>query len=972
MSDRRLLVKCTELTGTSRNGARPNHLYRGIIMSLRKVTLHINGIDKVMVCDPDRDSLADVLRRQGLTGTKIGCNAGQCGACTVLLDGAVVRSCIKRMKMIKEHASVVTIEGLGTPEHLHPLQQAFITYASVQCGFCSPGFILSAKALLEENPSPNRQEVRDWFTRHHNLCRCTGYKPIVDAVMAAGAVLRGEKTMKDITFTPPADGRIYSSHHPKPTAQAKVLGQCDFGDDLSHKMPPETLHLAVVMARMPHASIASLDTAGAEAMPGVVKVITAKDVKGTNRLVSPLPIVRGTCDGLDHPVICDTQVSHYGDVVAVVAAKSRAQAREAATAVAVTYAPLPVLVNFMEAAASDAPRIHANTPNVYLEQPLFKGEDADAVIRSSACHVSGSFSTTRQPHLPIEPDTVQAYPDGEGGLVIHCKSQNLFGNIAVMASAIGLPKERIRLVLNPTGGSFGYTMSAAAYALTGACALDLGVPVSLTMSYAEHQHFTGKRSPIHANVRLACDAEGKFTAMDFHVGVDHGAYSDLAANLTSKICRFFGYPYNIPNMRGLVQTAFTNNAFGIAYRAFGSPQVYTASEQLVDMLAETMNMDPFELRYRNIAREGDTCANDVPYREYPMQAMMDIMRPHYEKARSRVISENTPEKKRGIGLSWGGYHVGKCPDHAEVVLELNPDGTVTHCSTWEDMGQGADIGALVHVHEALRPLSLAPQQIHLIQNDTGLCPDTGPASASRSHHVAGQATLDAADKLLSAMRKPDGTYRTYQEMVEAGLPTRYSGKYDTTGVWADIDPDTGHGYGAFAQNYCLFLTEVEVEVATGETRVLGVTLVTDIGTVGNYQAVLGQAWGSYSHSVGYALQEEYSDVKKHASLVGAGIPSCNRVPDDINVIFHQTPRANGPHGSTGCSEAFQSSGHVSILNAIADAVGARIFTLPATPQKVKASMEAKARGEDGNPGPWDLGCDLYARLAYLQANPIRK
>ena len=271
--------------------------------------------------------------------------------------------------------------------------------------------------------------------------------------------------------------------------------------------------------------------------------------------------------------------------------------------------------------------------------------------------------------------------------------------------------------------------------------------------------------------------------MDFHAGVDHGAYSDLASNLTSKICRFFGYPYSIPNMRGLVQTAFTNHAFGIAYRAFGSPQTYTASEQLVDMLAEKAGIDPFEFRYRNVAQEGDLCTNSVPFREYPMKSMMDVMRPYYEKAKERAKGLNSIDKLRGVGVSWGGYHVGKCPDHCEVDLELNPDGSITHYSCWEDMGQGADIGALTHAHEALKQLNLHPDQIHVVQNDTKTCPDTGPASASRSHHAAGQATLDAAAKLLEAMSKPEGGYRTFQEMQEQGIPTRYTGSYETVGIW---------------------------------------------------------------------------------------------------------------------------------------------------------------------------------------------
>lgn len=938
-------------------------------MNIKKTTLNINGTERIVLCDPEKDSLADVIRRLGYTGTKIGCRAGQCGACTVLLDSSVVRACIKKMKTVRECAVLETVEGLGTPENPHPLQQAFITYAAVQCGFCSPGFIMSAKGLLSKNPAPTRQEVRDWFTRNNNICRCTGYKPIVDAVIAAAEVMRGEKSMADITFKLPEDGAIYGTACPKPSALPKVLGTCDYGDDLALKMPPGSLHLAVVMAKVHHARINGVDFSQAERMPGVVRIITAKDVKGTNRIFSPMPVVRGYGDGLERPVICDEKIFRYGDVVAVVAAATREQARAAAEVVTTDYEPLPACLNYLEAAAPEALPIHEGTPNVYLEQPVFKGEDTRMVMNQAKHVVEGSFSTTRQPHLTIEPDAVQAYPEDDG-VAIHCKSQYLYGNASCIADAIGLPKEKIRMILNPAGGSFGYSMSPASYALTAACALALGTPVSLVFSYAEHQHYTGKRAPAHVNARLACDENGLFTAMDYHAGIDHGAYSDLAASLTSKIGRFFGYPYSIPNIRGLVQTAFTNHSFGIAFRAFGSPQAYMASEQLVDMLAEKIGMDPFDLRYKNVAREGDTCTNSVPYREYPMQSMMDKMRPHYQSAKVRAQMDTSPEKKRGVGLAWGGYHVGKSPDHAEVDLELNPDGSVTHYCCWADVGQGADIGALMHAHEALRPLKLMPRQIRLVAGDTKICPDTGSTSGSRSHHAAGQATINAAEQLMNAMRKPDGTHRSYEEMRAEGIPTRYRGIFDKK--WPDIDPNTGHGYGAVAQNYCLFMSEVEVDVSTGKTKVLRVTLTADIGKVGSQQAVLGQMWGGFSQSIGFALSENYEDMKKHATMIGAGVPRCNDIPDDFIMLFHETPRAEGPQGSTGCAEGFQSAGHVAVLNAIANATGARIFSLPANPEAVKAALEAKGKGLEARPEPWNLGCDLHERLEYLRTNPVKR
>ena len=475
-------------------------------MSIQRIVLNINGVDREILCEPEKDSLADVVRRLGLTGTKVGCGTGHCGACSLLLDGEVTRSCVKKMKQVKAYAKVETIEGIGSAERLHPLQRAFMTYASVQCGFCSPGFIMSAKGLLMRNPDPTREEVREWFTRHGNVCRCTGYKPIVDAVMEAAAVMRGEKAMEDITFTPPEDGRLYGSDFPKPTALSRVLGTCDFGADISGKMPEGTLHLAVVLAKREHARIRALDTAEAQAMPGVVNVVTAKDVKGTNRLVAPQGTVHSLCDGLDRPVICDGVVRRYGDVVAVVAATGRDKARAAAERVRVEYEPLPAVMTFMEAAAEGAFPIHENTPNIYMEQPVYKGEDTQGLLEHAAHTVEGSFGTSRQPHLTVEPDVVLAYPQ-DGGVVIQCKGQYLYGNIAQMAPAIGLPKEKVRIIGNPAGGSFGYSMSPGNTALAAACALALDLVVCNLFL-----------KPLIARPR-PCDMN---TAMDYLIARPHG------------------------------------------------------------------------------------------------------------------------------------------------------------------------------------------------------------------------------------------------------------------------------------------------------------------------------------------------------------------------------------------------------------------------------------------------------------------
>ncbi len=942
-------------------------------MQLRKMWLNINDVDRIIVCDPEKDMLSDVIRRIGLTGTKVGCNAGQCGACTVLVDGAPVRSCVKKIKNISDYTKIVTIEGVGTPQHLHPLQQAWITYGGTQCGFCSPGFIVSAKGLLNVNLSPTREEVRAWFQKHKNICRCTGYKPIIDAVMAAAAVMRGEKTMEDITFKYAEGDAIYGTNYPKPAALAAVTGLCDYGDDLGMKMPVGTLHLAVVIPQVSRANILKIDFAEAEAMPGVVKVITAKDVKGTNQATYIQIHPRATSDGKFKPIICDKQIFRYGDVVAVVAANTREEARAAAKKVKLELEEKPAYLTAMESLAPGADRIHPETPNAFIYNRVTKGVDTRKVLTGAEYVVEGSFYSTRQPHLVLEPDTMQAYWDEEGRITIHCKSQNIHMNKDQIAEGVGLPPEKVRVILNNTGGSFGYTMTPGGPALIAACAIAVDAPVTLTMSYAEHQAFSGKRAPSYTNGRLACDKDGKITALEYDMVLEAGAYPEMAVKLVDKSVRFIGYPYNVPNINGIIKSVLSNNSFGIAFRAFGSPQCYTSSEALMDMMAEKIGMDRFEFRYLNIARPGDLTVNSYPYREYPMEKMMDIMRPYYEEAMSRAKALSSDKKKRGVGIVWGGYSVAHPNDKCEIELELNPDGTVTHLNSWEQMGQGADIGTLVLTHESLRPLGLSPEQIKLVQNDTAITPLTGPASGSRSHYMAGNATVDAANKLMDAMRKQDGSYRSYDEMVAEGIPTRYKGITDTFGDRHPlIDVDSGVGDPAPETNYLLMLMEVEVDLDTYKTKVLSVKAVSDIGTVGSLLAVEGQAFGGLSHSIGFALTEDYSDFKRHASMHGAGVPSIEDIPDDMEFIFHETPRPHGPHGSSGCSEGYQSVGHMAVINAINDAIGVRIYELPATPEKIKAALEAKARGEELKPEKYFLGWEFYELLDYIEQNPATK
>jgi aldehyde oxidoreductase len=905
---------------------------------MQKKVIQINGVSRTLIVDPE-SALSDVLRQQlGLTGTKVGCGSGHCGACSVIVDGKLVMSCALKMKKIADYAVITTIEGIGTPQKLHPIQLALVLHGAPQCGFCMSGFVVSSKVLLDQNPNPTRQDIRDWFDKHHNVCRCNGYKPVVDAVMDAARVLRGEISMADLEFKMPADGRLWGSKYPRPSAIAKVTGTFDYGADAGLKMPPDTLQLALVQAQVSHANILGIDTSEAEKMPGVFKVVTHKDVKGKNRITGLITFATNKGDGWDRPILCDSKIFQYGDAIAIVCAATEKQARAAAQKVKVQLDVLPAYMNAPAAMADGALEIHPGTPNVYFEIPLIKGAETQPLMEAAACTVEGEYYLQRQPHLTVEPDTGFAYVDEEGRLTIHSKSIALYLHHGMIAPGLGVAPEKLRLVQNGAGGTFGYKFSPTMEALVGVAALATGRPVFLKYDYFQHITYTGKRSPFFLKLKYGADKNGKVVAMESDWTVDHGPYSEFGDLLTLRGAQFIGSGYGIPNIRGMGRTVCTNHAWGSAFRAYGSPQSFLASESLMDELAEKMGLDPLELRYLNVYRPGDTTPTGQAPEVYSFPRMLDKMRPLYQAAKSRAQKESTPEIKKGVGISLGIYGCGlDGVDSSEIDIELTRTG-VTLSNTWEDHGQGADMGSLGTAHEALRPLHLAPEKIQLVMCDMGSAPNSGPAGGSRSQVMTGNAIKVGCELLLEAMHKPDGTYRSYDEMVAAGIPLRYRGKWSATTA-SSCDLKTGQGAPFTTYMYGVFLAEVAVEVKTGKTKIDKMTLISDIGTINNQLVVDGQNYGGIAQGIGLALSEDFEDLQKHTNMRACGIPYANDIPDNIDLYYVETPRPFGPFGAAGVGEVPLTSPHVAIVNAIANATGVRIRQLPATAEKVLAGLK---------------------------------
>jgi aldehyde oxidoreductase len=903
-----------------------------------KKTLFINGVERHIVVDPE-ESLVHVLRNQlFLTGTKSGCGGeGECGACTVIWDGKAVRSCNYKMERIPDGAQIVTIEGVGTKDCLHPIQLAWMIHGGAQCGFCTPGFIVSAKALLDQNLNPTREEIREWFQVNRNICRCTGYKPLVDAVMDAARLMRGEVTKEELWPKLKEGTDLKGSGMPRPSAVAKVTGTWDFGADMGLKLPDGTLHIKLVQAEVSHANILSIDTSEAEKIPGVFKVITYKDVPGTNR-INGLAFPQNKGSGKERPILNDKKIFQFGDALAMVLAYTPKIAEEAAKKVKVQIEELPAYMNALDAMEEDAIEIHPGTPNVYFENHNIKGEEVEPLFETLPYVVEDDFYVGRQPHLPLEPDVGFAYLDDEGKLIIHSKSIGLQLHALMVAEGIGVPLEKLVIVQNNAGGTFGYKFSPTMEGLLGVAALVTKKPVFLDFSMYQQITYTGKRSPFFIKVKMGADERGKIVAMQSDWTVDHGPYCEFGDLLTMRAPQFIGAGYGIPNIRGNGRTVATNHAWGSAFRGYGSPQSLFSSEVLVDELAEKAGMDPLEFRYLNVYREGDTTPNGCPPDVIAYPQAIEKLRPIYKQAKENARAKNAKggEIKYGVGISLLEYGCGlDGADSSEAEIELTENGA-TVWTSWEDHGQGADMGTLSHTHEALKPLGIRPEQIRLIMNDTEFTPNSGPAGGSRSNVFTGNAIRVAGENLLAAMKKEDGTYRTYQEMIDEKLPTKYKGTWTAPCTACSVDTGQGNPFPVYM--YGVLLAEVAVDTTTGKTKVEKFTLVSDCGPVMNKLVVEGQLWGGLTQGIGLALSEDFEDLKKHTTLIKCGIPRILDVPDTIDLIHQETPRPLGPLGMAGAGEMPLSAPHAAIVNAIYNACGVRVTKLPARPEKILAGL----------------------------------
>lgn len=903
--------------------------------------------------------LRDTLR---LTGPKNGCAQGHCGACTVIVDGKAQRACILRMgKMAGK--SITTIEGLATPDTLHALQHAFLTEGAVQCGFCTPGMILAAKALLDQNPSPSDEDIRKALT--HNLCRCTGYVSIVRAINEAARLLRDGKEQLPRAGLLASASSVVGQSVVRLEGLEKVTGTTKFADDL---YAPDMLHAAALRSDYPHARIVSIDVEAARRVPGVVAVLTATDVPGLNRF----GLIRA-----DQPVLAEDRVRFMGDAIAAVYAETFATAQAALGKIAVEYEEMEVVSTPQRAMEPDAPQLHEGG-NVLEHWTIRKG-DVEAGFSQADVIVESTYYTPFVEHAYMEPEACLAIPAHDGGVAIWVGSQGPYVDRGQVAASLALEPENVRIVNTPLGGGFGGKEDITVQILAGLGVLRTGRPVKMVLPRPESILVSTKRHAQYLHYRTGATADGKLTAAEVTIVGDTGAYASVGESVLFRSAAFSCGPYVVPNASIDSYAVYTNNPPCGAMRGYGSPQAAFASESQMDMLARRLNMDPFEIRLLNALDVGETTVTG--HKLTSSIGVKDTLISVRDALAASPIPEPAPGKHLGIGLATAYKNVGLGPgldDQAGATVELDANGRIIARVGCIDMGQGLNTIVAQIVAEIL---TVPYREVSVITGDTATCPDSFMTTASRATLLQGNAVSQAANRLREAILDfvaqefkadpqelhfgdggvswrsgSDGTEtfislldiapRAAQQDYPLAFEEYYTAPRSYRGLLiADSPHEEPAGEFRLHVAYCFGTDAVIVEVddETGETRVLRIIAAHDVGRAINPQSINGQIEGGVVMGLGYGLTEEF--VVKDGKVVTntlrkLGVPRISQIPEIVPLIV-EDPHPLGPFEAKGMAELPISVTAPAIANAIYDAIGVRMTELPMTPEKVRAARQEK-------------------------------
>lgn len=937
----------------------------------------VNGKPVSVEIEPN-EYLAYVLRyKLGLTGTKIGCDEAECGACTVIVNGTSVDSCIYPA-LKAQGADVLTIEGLaGTwarrgeafsdanallqrsanenASPLHPLQLQFIQQGATQCGFCTPGILMQSKALLDQNAKPTEEDIK--VALKDTFCRCGCYVSIINAIKFAAQEMSNQSTAGSNQFPipnlpitkPPLN--IIGKPMPRPDAVAKVTGAAKYTDDYVF---PNMLHGATLRAKFPHANILKIDTSKAIALNGVRAVLTHQDVPGSKN------------HGLiynDWPVLCCDKVRYQGDAVAIVAADTREIAQHALDLIEVEYEELPVVDNPIDALKPETIIVNDGTGHGNLLKHIHveKGDIENGFAEADVI-VENEYHSPFYEQAFLEPEcAVGRSLEGERIEVI-VGSQIPYEDRRQIAAALDLPESQVRVRGALIGGGFGGKEDIAAQIHVALLAKATGRPVKMLYSRHESLVFHPKRHATIIRVKTGAKQDGTVIASQATIYGDSGAYASLGDKVMTRAATHAAGPYDIPNVKIDCYAMYTNNPPAGAFRGFGVTQSAFAVESNMDELAYKLNMDPFELRRKNALTIGSTTSTGQLVRESAglleciklVEQTVKADKSKIEKQKSKILSWGFACAYKNTGLGGGA------PDKSAAEVEVFEDGTAEVRTSAAEIGQGLPtVLAMIAAEE----LGLPYERVRVLLSDTDLTPDGGPTTASRQTFVTGNAAryaakgmreilaetaseyLDAAPEQLTfkdGFISQNGHSMEFAELVkrarQENRPTRYLHEYlapATKPLGVEGDMHFGFSYAAQA-------ALIKLDTNTGAVHVLKIVTATDIGRALNPLALQGQVEGGIMMCLGNALTEEY--IVEHGKvwtdlLAKYKMPSIKHTPEIVSFLV-EDEISSGPYGAKGVGEISSIPTTPAITNAIYNACGVRVKRLPVDQDALLLAMRA--------------------------------
>jgi xanthine dehydrogenase molybdenum-binding subunit len=902
-------------------------------------------------------TLAQFLRCDlGLTGTKIGCEEAECGICSVLIDGMPVDSCI--YPALKAHGhEVTTIEGLAHGETLHPLQGEFIRHGAVQCGFCTPGLIMTSAALIEETPDPSDDDIK--HALKDTFCRCTGYTSVMQAIKSAARLKRGLPPLpvNDPTVDEPME--VISRSVPPQQVVEKVTGAAKYTDDFVFR---DMLYARTLRSPHPHARILAIRTEQAKRLPGVHAVLTHADVPGEN--------VHGLVF-LDWPVLCHDVVRYVGDAVAIVAAESEDIAAAALKLIEVDYDPLPVVADPVYAHSPEAPVLHPQHPTGNLLKHIkVRHGDIEQGFAEADVIIEREYHTPTTEHAFLEPECAIGVPvgyDGHDKLTVYVGSQIPYQDRNQITRAMGLDEDSVRVIGTLIGGGFGGKEDIAGQIHVALLASVTGRPVKMLYTRQESLIFHPKRHATIIRIKTGAKHDGRLTAVQAELYGDGGAYASLSDKVMTRATTHATGPYNVPNAKIDCYAMYTNNVPSGAFRGFGVTQSAFAVEQNMDLLAEALGIDPIELRRINAQKVGVTTATGQLLRESVglVETIADVerdMRAHHgDSGFRRAWREGSKAYAWGIACAYKNTGLGGgAPDKAEAEVEAFDDGTVEVRTAAADMGQGI---AHVVAQCTAEEMHLPYERVRVLLCDTDLTPNGGPTTASRQTFMSGNAARIAAGALREAVtrsaaemldvapekiRYEEGLLRYNGDRIELGQVVRWmkaQGLAPRTRheYWAPKTQPLGSGGDMhFAFSYATQAALVEVDLETGEVHVHKIVSSTDIGRAINPLMLQGQIEGGIVMALGHCLTESFiieDGVPWTRQLARYKMPSIKHTPEIISHLVEDRA-AEGPYGAKGVGEIPSINTTPAICNAIYNAVGVRVFSTPVDQDALLRAMKA--------------------------------